>query len=69
MTEIQQPPKAVRKMTLIYIKDQYGNKFTAIALVEDEKTANAVTSLIERSGAKANCVDVPIWPDIKAEED
>lgn len=63
----QEPPPRV--MTLVYIKGEYGARMKPIFLVEDEKEADAITALIERSGAKVEIIDVPIWPDVKKEED
>lgn len=56
-------------MTLIYIKDKYSEKITPITLVDNELVADSLTALIEQTGAKAQVIDVPIWPNMKKEED
>ena len=58
-------PTKVPCMTLIYIRDKYSNKIEAITLVDNEDVANSLTALIERTGADAEIIDVPIWPNMK----
>lgn len=65
MTDIPTPPSS---MTLIYAKDQYSSKIKAFCLVRNEQEATAIKALIDQTGAKAEAVDVPVWPHFKSEE-
>lgn len=61
-------PAKITYMTLLYIGDRYTSKVTPITLVNNETEANALRVLIERTGAKVEVIDVPIWPNLKEEE-
>lgn len=37
-------------------------------MVENEADANTVSALLSRTDAKVKIIDVPVWPDLKAEE-
>lgn len=54
-----------KTMTLIYIKGRYSEKIEAITLVDNATVADSLTALIERTGAKAEVIDVPIWPNMR----
>lgn len=74
MTEIQTPPTIKpksRTLTLICTKHKYNHEVTPITLVEDSETADAIAKLIERGGATGTVLvmTVPMWPEIKSEED
>lgn len=58
----------VKTMTLIYIKEKYTNKIRPLTLIEDEATADAVTSLAQAAGlGEVIIIDVPLWPEMKPE--
>lgn len=56
-------------MTLVYIKEQYSQHIQAITLIDNEDIADAIAALLERTGAKVECIDVPIWPNMRKEGD
>ncbi len=62
-------PTATRKMTLIAVKDQYASKFKPLTLVDSESAAKSIKDLLERTNAKVEIIEVPIWPEIRKEDE
>ena len=61
------PP--TRKMYLLSIKEStYSGEYKPLTLVDSEETANTLTVLIERSGARAKMTVVPVWPAIGTDD-
>lgn len=58
-----------RKMYLLSIKENaYSGEYKPLTLVDSEETANTLTVLIERSGARAKMTVVPVWPAIGTDD-
>ncbi len=62
-------PATPRTMTLIYTKDRYSHEIKAITLVDNKTVADSLAALIDQTDSKAELLEVPIWPNMRASED
>ena len=68
--DAETPAANVPTMKLVMVaENSYSAKMKPLTIVNNDSEGAALVALITRSGAKAQIIEVPVWPNIVKEED